>query len=125
MPNFDPEGLDYDYETAKAAGLGPTGTGKNKGHWGSVTKASKEDIETYGLPDDSYIVLKGRQHETWNKAEEAEKTRKAKIVKRGTRYYSVPKSYSVPEGHKKGGKISASARGDGCAQRGKTKGRMV
>jgi hypothetical protein len=30
-----------------------------------------------------------------------------------------------PEHHKKGGKVSASSRGDGIAQRGKTKGRMV
>ena len=28
-------------------------------------------------------------------------------------------------GYKKGGKVSASSRADGCAQRGKTKGRMV
>ena len=31
MPKFDPEGSDYDYDTAKAGGLGPTGTGENKG----------------------------------------------------------------------------------------------
>jgi hypothetical protein len=30
-----------------------------------------------------------------------------------------------PQGMKKGGSVSASKRADGCAQRGKTKGRMV
>ena len=37
-----------------------------------------------------------------------------------------PKSMMKNEGYKKGGKVSsASSRGDGIAQRGKTKGRMV
>jgi hypothetical protein len=118
-PKFDPESQDYDYDTAKAAGLGPDGTGKNEGHWGSVTMASDEDKKTHGLPEDSYVILKGRKHETWNKAEEAEKERGSEIVKRGNRYYSVPK------GNKKGGVVSASSRADGIASRGKTKGRFV
>jgi hypothetical protein len=118
-PKFDPEGKDYDYDTAKAAGLGPDGTGKNKGHWGSVTMASDENKKAHGLPEDSYVILKGRKHETWDKAEQAEKARGAEIIKRGDRYYSVPK------GNKKGGVISASSRADGAALRGKTRGRMI
>ena len=88
---FDPESEDYDYDTAVSAGLGPDGKGENAGHWGSVTRASAEDRKKYGLPDESYIVLKGRKHETWSKAEEAERERGAEIVKKGDRYYSVPK----------------------------------
>lgn len=88
---FDPESEDYDYDTAVAAGLGPDGKDENAGHWGSVTRASAEDRKKYGLPDESYVVLKGRKHETWSKAEEAERERGAEIVKKGDRYYSVPK----------------------------------
>lgn len=95
MPKFDPEGSDYDYATAKRGGLGPTGTGENKGHWGSVTRASKQDRQRYKLPEDSYVVLKGRQHETWDKAEEAEKARGATIVKMGDRYFSVPEKWAA------------------------------
>jgi hypothetical protein len=95
MPKFDPEGSDYDYDTAKQGGLGPTGTGENQGHWGSVTRASKQDRQRHGLPADSYIVLKGKGHETWGKAEEAERARGAAIIKLGDRYFSVPKKWAA------------------------------
>ena len=102
---FDPEGEDYDYDTAKSAGLGATGEGENQGHWGSVTMASEEDKKLHGLPEDSYMLLKGRKHETWNKAEDAEKARGSEIVKRGSRYYSIPKKYAD------GGAVIASVGG--------------
>lgn len=112
---FDPEGSDYDYESAKAAGMGPEATGENQGHWGSVTQASPEDRKKYGLPDDSYMLLKGRKHETWNLAEQAEKERGAEIVRRGNRYFSVPRgslaqepspvSPEAPEGFQSGGRV--------------------
>ena len=95
MPKFDPEGSDYDYDTAKQGGLGPTGTGENQGHWGSVTRASKQDRQRFGLPADSYLVLKGRSHETWDKAQEAELARGAAIIKLGERYYSVPEKWAA------------------------------
>lgn len=88
---FDPEGEDYDYETAKAGGLGPDGTGEDEGHWGSVTRASDDDRKRFGLPDESYIMLKGRKHETWGKAVAGEEERGSEIIQRGGRYYSVPK----------------------------------
>ena len=97
QPAFDPEGSDYDYETAKSAGMGPEASGENQGHWGSVTQTRPEDRQKYGLPEDSYMLLKGRQHETWNLAEEAEKERGAEIIKRGNRYFSVPKGSIAPE----------------------------
>jgi hypothetical protein len=38
----------------------------------------------------------------------------------------MPKSNrDITKNYKKGGKVSASSRADGCAVRGKTKGRMV
>ena len=46
------------------------------------------------------------------------------IESRAKRAYKDP--YTVVEGMKKGGKVSsASSRADGCAVKGKTKGRMV
>ena len=85
--NFNPESSDYDYKTAKASGMKPDDTG----HWGSVVDANKEDKKKYNLPDESYIILKGKKHKTWDLMEKAEKERGFKIVKHGNRYYSVPK----------------------------------
>lgn len=88
---FDPEGDSYDYDTAKKAGMGADGTGKNKGHWGSVAPASEESRKKYNLPDNTYKMLKGRKHETWSKGVEAEEARGFEVRKYGDRYYSVPK----------------------------------
>jgi hypothetical protein len=88
---FDPEGSDYDYATARKYGMGATGTGENKGHWGSVAPASAEARKQYNLPEDSYVVLKGRSHPTWDKADAAERERGSEIKKFGDRYYSVPR----------------------------------
>jgi hypothetical protein len=82
---FNPQGADYDYQTARAYGMGRDG-----GNWGSVAPASKDERALHGLPDDSYLMLKGAQHPTWGKAVEAEESRGSKIVKHGDRYYSVP-----------------------------------
>lgn len=87
---FDPEGNNYDYKTAKANGLGPDGTGENKGHWGSVTQASDAEKKKYKLPNESYVILKGRKHETWDKAVKGETDRGFIVKKYGNRYYSVP-----------------------------------
>jgi hypothetical protein len=87
---FNPQSDDYDYETATAYGMGPNGTGENAGHWGSVAPTSDDERMLRGLPEDSYVVLKGKNHSTFNKAEEAEKERGSKIVKIGDRYYSIP-----------------------------------
>ena len=88
---FDPQGSDYDYQTALAYGMGPNGTGENQGHWGSVAPTSDDERIHRGLPEDSYVVLKGKNHKTFHKAENAENERGSKIVKIGDRYYSVPK----------------------------------
>ncbi len=82
---FNPQGSDYDYQTARAYGMG-----QGDGNWGSVAPASEDDRKLHGLPEDSYLMLKGAQHPTWGKAVEAEAARGSKIVKHGERYYSVP-----------------------------------
>ena len=87
---FNPQGIDYDYQTAGAYGMGPNGTGENAGHWGSVAPTSDDERTLHGLPEDSYVVLKGLNHPTFHKAEAAEQERGSKIVKMGDRYYSVP-----------------------------------
>lgn len=71
--------------------MGPDGTGENQGHWGSVTAASEAVKKKYNLPDESYVVLKGKTHETWDKAVAGEAERGFEIKKYGNRYYSVPK----------------------------------
>ena len=88
---FDPESSGYDYRTAIAKGLGPDGTGQNQGHWGSVTMASDADKKKYGLPDESYLLLKGKSHKTWDLAVKGEEERGFEVKKYGNRYYSVPK----------------------------------
>jgi hypothetical protein len=88
---FNPEGADYDYQTAMAYGMGPTGTGEDLGHWGSVAPTSDDERMLRDLPRDAYVMLKGKAHETFDKAKAAEKERGSKIVKIGDRYYSIPK----------------------------------
>ena len=96
LRQFDPEGSDYDYYSALNFGMGPTGDGtaENAGHWGSVVPASQEQRQAFGLPDDSYMVLKGASHETYPKSVWSEQARGSKIMKLGDRYFSVPQSYN-------------------------------
>jgi hypothetical protein len=90
---FDPESEGYDYKTALKYNMGPTEEGENKGHWGSVAPVDSETRELYKMPENSYVVLKGRKHPTFDKAVEAEKKRGSKIIKIGDRYYSVPEGW--------------------------------
>jgi hypothetical protein len=45
------------------------------------------------LPDEAYVILKGKSHETFDKAVKGEEERGFKVVKLGKRYYSVPKDW--------------------------------
>jgi hypothetical protein len=90
---FDVEGNSYDDSTARAAGMSRGADG----HMGSVAEVPAAERKRLGLPDESYIVLKGRQHPTWDKAVEAEKARGFKIVKIEGRYYSVPQNYDAAQ----------------------------
>lgn len=73
---FDPEGSDYDYETAEAEGLGPDKTG----HWPSRAPSSGQ-------------ILKGKGHETFHLTEKGESEAGYEIFKNDEdgRYYSRPK----------------------------------
>jgi len=103
---FNPQGSDYDYQTARAYGMGQ---GDN-GHWGSVAPASESERKLHGLPEGSYVMLKGAEHPTWNKAVEAETARGSKIVKHGDRYYSVPNKANGGQVRRfdEGGEVSQS-----------------
>jgi hypothetical protein len=70
---FDPEGSGYDYRTAIESGMVP-----REGHWSSRDPRSG-------------LLLKGRQHPTWDKLEAGEREAGYAIRKRGDgRYYSEP-----------------------------------
>jgi hypothetical protein len=71
---FNAEGSGYDKRTAVKQGMGADSKDK---HWYSLGAGGK--------------VLKGRKHPTYKKTEEAEAKRGSKIVKKGSRYYAVPK----------------------------------
>jgi hypothetical protein len=74
---FDPEGSDYDMDSAVAAGLQPDETG----HWAS------RDPKT-GL------ILKGKGHPTFELTVKGEEEAGHEIVKKDGRYYSFPKKKS-------------------------------
>lgn len=79
-PLFDPEGMGYDYESAKAAGLFPDETG----HWPSR-------VPSTGL------LLKGRKHETWPLTVQGEKEVGYEIQKgKDGRYYSRKRKFPPP-----------------------------
>jgi len=72
MKGFDPDGADYDYDTAIRAGLGPDETG----HWPSREPRTG-------------MILKGRGHPTFSLTEEGEEREGFKIFKSlDGRYYS-------------------------------------
>ena len=71
---FDPEGSDYDYDTAKSSGIKPDKTG----HWPSRDPKSGQ-------------ILKGRKHKTWKLTEEGEKKAGHEIYKKDGKYYSRKK----------------------------------
>jgi hypothetical protein len=122
---FDPESSDFDYESAKKAGMKPTIDPKDgKPHWGSVVPATQQEKEKHSLPKGSYKIVKGKKHNTYWKAEDAEKSRGANVVKKGDRYYSVPGIHmSEKNKMKKGGMVKCKR--DGICVRGITKGRFV
>lgn len=75
---FDPEGAGYDYASAMESGGKPDA----EGHWGSLDPRTG-------------MVLKGRQHETWDLMEKEEKKLGNIIIKRGERYFSQPETPEV------------------------------
>lgn len=90
---FDPQGSGYDMDRALAGGMTAAGpeAGADEGHFGSVVQTTGEEQKSLGLPADSYIILKGFNHPTFDKAVAAEEARGFRVILRGGRYYSVPK----------------------------------
>lgn len=77
---FDAKGKDYDYESAKAAGLQADETG----HWPSRDPKSG-------------LLLKGAGHETWQKTLDAERKAGYQIFEgKDGRYYSIMDNTVVP-----------------------------
>jgi len=93
VEQFDANGDGYDDDRAAKAGL----KRDKSGHMGSVAPASKDERKQFGLPEEAYVLLKGKKHETWQKALEAEYARGFKVMKLKDRYYSVPKDWSPPQ----------------------------
>lgn len=88
---FDPEGTGYDMQSAKSVGMEATIDPEDGlPHYGSVIETTKEQQKQFGLPEESYMLLKGKQHETWDKAVQGEADRGFRIKKFGDRYFSVP-----------------------------------
>ena len=94
---FDADGSGYDEARASAAGLKRDSTG----HMGSVAPTTAQEREKLGLPKESYVLLKGKGHETFDKAVAGEEERGFKVVKKGDRYYSVPKDGAAPKAEPK------------------------
>ena len=93
--SFNPQGEGYDLTRATEAGMKPQQeAGPNQGHMGSVAPATAEETARYGLPQEAYVMLKGRDHKTWDLAVAGEKERGFKIVELGNRYYSVPNDWN-------------------------------
>ena len=70
--SFDPEGSDYDYESARKYGIVPDETG----HWQSR------------VPETG-LLLKGVGHKTWEKTLKGEKEAGCRVVNKDGRYYSI------------------------------------
>lgn len=89
---FNPEGSGFDMERALASGMTQAGpeAGENEGHWGSVVPTTAQERSRFGLPENSFLVLKGKRHPSFDKAVEAEERRGFVVKKFGNRYYSVP-----------------------------------
>jgi len=95
LRQFDASGVDYDYTTAIGAGMQPQQEGgENKGHWGSVAPTPVQYRMQYGLPEDSYMMLKGASHPTFQKGVQGEQDRGYKVIKYGDRYFSVPAEFN-------------------------------
>jgi hypothetical protein len=95
LRQFDPSGADYDYTTAIGAGMQPQQEGgQNKGHWGSVAPTPLQYRFDYKLPEDSYMMLKGSAHPTFQQGVEGEEGRGYQVMKFGDRYFSVPAGFT-------------------------------
>jgi hypothetical protein len=90
---FDAEGDGYDYRTARRYGMRRhiSDDPKVHGHMDTRTELGAFDLARKGLPEGTGIMLKGAQHDTWAEALQGEEAAGFDVVKKGDRYYSIPK----------------------------------
>jgi len=79
---FNPEGDDYDYESAMASGINPDASQ----HWPSLAPLKDAEAKRLGLPSGSGLVLKGAGHPTHWKTLEVEAEAGNRVIKKGNRY---------------------------------------
>lgn len=88
---FNPEGSGFDYARARAGGMSPRPDASGTLKWGSTVRPSAAQVRRHSLPQDSYIVLKGAGHKTFAATVASENKRGSDVVKKGARYYSIPR----------------------------------
>ena len=86
VQGFDAFGPGFDDETALRFGMTRDATG----HMGSVVPTTPEQQRDFGLPENSFMILKGRRHPTFDKAVAGEKRRGFMIREFGGRFFSLP-----------------------------------
>ena len=118
--------LDND-QLLEGGGAGAGMAARGQGLSGQAAKnsaKSKSDMADELIRLDKMMTAKRDMEKAKARPERQEAERKAVVREEG----GVKKTeypYAGPNEFKKGGAVSASRRADGCAQRGKTKGRMV
>ena len=94
LRQFDPNSANYDYDTAHAAGMQPQQEGgENQGHYGSVAPTPMQYRMDYNLPENSYMMLKGAAHPTFQMGVQGEQDRGYQVMKFGDRYFSLPPNF--------------------------------
>jgi hypothetical protein len=94
LRQFDPNSAEYDYDTAHAVGMQPQQEGgENQGHYGSVAPTPMQYRMDYNLPENSYMMLKGAAHPTFQMGVQGEQDRGYQVMKFGDRYFSLPPNF--------------------------------
>ncbi len=89
---FNPEGEGFDIRSAVKAGMQRF---KHNKHFGSVRQITVKEQVALGLPEDSFLLLKGIKHKSTKEAIEHEKEHFGrKLIKKAGRYWFVPEDYS-------------------------------
>ena len=92
VSNFDPESGDYDDYIKDALNLQPN---PETQQYGSLLRLNDEQLQLTGLPEGSGLILKGKNHPTWNEMLVEEEELGNKIIRKDNRYYSVPKDTKI------------------------------
>ena len=88
---FDPAGKGFDINSALDAGMTrQSKPGPNQFHFGSVAPTTLTQQKQFGMPRNSYMILKGRGHSSYKQAVRGENERGFQVIQRGNRSFSVP-----------------------------------